>query len=209
VPSEETAPPHRRWGSASALLDDDEARRRLLAAAGRCIVRQGRARVSMTDVADEAAVTRSTLYRYFPTRDDLVTGLIVSRIDAAIEVVVASLRHPRDAARSLEDIILRSLARADSSPMNEALFSSESHAFVSALELGSERVVDAYLSRLGPLLTTWQSDGQLHGDLDIRETVRWMVAVSLMLLGPPWRARSSVEKRVAVERYFVRAVVRS
>jgi AcrR family transcriptional regulator len=207
--SQEADRPTRRWGSASALSDDDEARRRLLAAAGRCIVRRGSARVSLTQVADEAAVTRSTVYRYFATRDDLVLDLIVSRIDTAIEVVVASLPDPQDAARSLREIILRSIGMVEPDPLNAALFSEQSHALVSALELGSERVVDAYLVRLGPLLEGWQSGRKLHPDLDIRETVRWMIAVSLMLLGPPWRSRSMAEKSEAVERYFVRAVVHS
>ncbi|SEO48666.1 TetR/AcrR family transcriptional regulator [Trujillonella endophytica] len=204
---EERSAPPRRWGTASALLDDDEARRRLMAAAERCIVARGTARVSMAQVADEAGVNRSTLYRYFASRDELLVELVVSRIDAATAEVVESLLDPRDAARSLQEIIVRSISSVAPSPLNAALFSERSHGLVAELELGSERVVDAYLARLRPLLDAWRADGQLRPDLDVRETVRWMIAVSLTLLGSPWRTRSLSERALAVEQYFVRAVV--
>ena len=61
----------------------------------------------MTEVADEAGVARSTVYRYFRTRDDLVLGLLLSRVDAALETVVRSLRDPDDAAKCLPDLILK------------------------------------------------------------------------------------------------------
>jgi AcrR family transcriptional regulator len=66
------------------LLDEHEARRRLLEATSRCIVRRGNAQIRMAEVADEAGVARSTVYRYFRTRDDLILDLLLSRMDSAL-----------------------------------------------------------------------------------------------------------------------------
>jgi TetR/AcrR family transcriptional regulator len=197
----------RRWGDDRALLDDDEARRRLLDATSRCIVRRGNAQIRMAEVADEAGVARSTVYRYFRTRDDLVLGLLLSRVDAALETVVRSLRDPDDAAACIPELILQPIGLVDGSALNEALFSVRSSAFVTFLELSSEPLLDASLRHFGSLLERWRDMGRLHADLDVRETVRWITAVALILLSPPWRTRPQEAKRLFLEHYLVRALV--
>jgi TetR/AcrR family transcriptional regulator len=197
----------RRWGDDRALLDDDEARRRLLGATSRCIVRRGNAQIRMAEVAAEAGVARSTVYRYFRTRGDLILGLLLIRVDAALEAVVRSLPDPDDAGACLPDLILKPIGLVEGNPLNEALFSEQSSAFVTSLELSSEPLLDASLRHLGPLLERWRQEGRLHADLDVRETVRWINAVALILLSPPWRARSEGSKRLFLEHYLVRALV--
>jgi AcrR family transcriptional regulator len=199
--------PARWWGSDSALLDDAEARRRLLEAAGRCIVRRGSARIRMAEVAEEAGVARSTVYRYFPSRDELIIGLFLSRVDAALEKVVLRLDDPGDAARCIPDFVLGPNSFIEGSPVNEALFSPGSTGMMVMLELDSTPLSDASYRHFGPLLERWQAAGQLHPDLDLRDTVRWIGTVSLMLLTPPWRERSEAAKREFLDRYLVRALV--
>ncbi|WP_083401734.1 TetR/AcrR family transcriptional regulator [Pseudofrankia sp. EUN1h] len=192
-----------RWGSETALVDDDEARRRLVAAAGRCLVARGTTRLTVDDVAREAAVARSTVYRYFRSRDELVLGVILSRVDAGMRRVLGMLEHPDDAARSVVDLIMHSVGLVAGDPLNEAMFATDSRWLVTSLELRSEAVVDAFHQHLGPLLARWRAEGQLRGDLDLRETSRWMNTVALLLLGPPWTQRPDRAKREFVENYVV------
>jgi TetR/AcrR family transcriptional regulator len=179
----------------------------LLSAAERCIVRRGSAHIRMSEVATEAAVARSTLYRYFPTRPELIVGIFLDRIDAAMEAVVGALPQPGRAATSLPDLVLRPLAFIEGNPLNEALFSSESRALVASWELGSQALFEAVYRHFGPLLEAWQADGQLHDDLDLGEVVRWIETLQLSLLGEPWRQRSMDEQRQLLVRFLVRAVV--
>ncbi|MGF7238657.1 MAG: TetR/AcrR family transcriptional regulator [Frankia sp.] len=197
----------RWWGSETALLDDDEARRRLVAATARCIVRRGSARLPIDDIAAEAGVSRSTVYRYFKTRDDLILGVLLSRIDLAMEHLVHSLPHPDDAALAIPDLILNSVDLIGGDEVNVALYSEDSRSLVTALEMTSEPIVDGIHRYVGPLLEGWQADGQLRSDLDIRETVRWLNTVALLLLAPPWSGRSRDAMRTFLERYLVRALV--
>jgi TetR/AcrR family transcriptional regulator len=199
----------RRWGSETALIDDDDARRRLIEAAGRCIAERGSIDIGMAAVADEAGVARSTLYRYFQSRDELIVGLLVSRVGAALDAAVRSLRYPKRARRSISELILQPLDLVAGNPLNEALFSSDSGPVVSALQLQSERLIDSMSEVYGPLLEGWQADGQIWADLNVRETLRWMNAVSLMLLGPPWRDLNRKAKRDFLERYLLRALLTS
>lgn len=191
---------------ASATADDDVSER-LLEAAARCIVRRGTARVRMGEVAAEAGLARSTIYRYFPTRGQLIIGLFLGKIDAALNAVVEALAQPDCAAASLPELVLGPLAMIDGNDLNEALFSADSRDLVASLELSSEPLFDAVDRHFGPLLKRWQTDGQLHADLDLQDAVRWIDTVTVTLLTPPWRERSDAGKRRFLEHFLIRAIV--
>jgi len=197
----------RRWGADRALLDDQEARRRLLDAASNCIVRRGNTQIRMAEVADEAGVVRSTVYRYFSSRDELLLALLLLRIDHALEALVGSLTDPDDAVRSIPELMMGPVGSIPGNPLNEALMSSESTALTTALEIGSEQIVDVILRHYGRLFERWQASGQLHGDLDRRETARWLHAAALFLVAPAWRHRPAADKKRFVEQYLIRALV--
>jgi hypothetical protein len=76
-----------------------------------------------------------------------------------------------------------------------------------ALEIGSEQIVDVILRYYGPLFEKWQANGQLQADLDPRETARWLHTASLFLVAPAWRHRPADAKRRFVEQYLLRALV--
>lgn len=191
----------------SSLTADDDVRRRLLEAAARCIVRRGTACVRMGEVAAEASLARSTIYRYFPTRDQLIIGLFLGKIDAALSAVLAALPQPDCAAASLPELVLGPLAMIDGNELNEALFSADSRELVASLELSSEPLFEAVYRHFGPILQHWQADGQLHADLDLRDAVRWIDTVTVTLLSPPWRDRSDAAKRRFLEQFLIRAIV--
>lgn len=197
----------RRWGAARNLSDEVAARGLLLDALARSILRRGSADVSMAEVADEAGVTRSTLYRYFATRNDLLLALVLRRLDAALERVVEALCRHEDPAVWLTELALQLTELVDRDPLNAALFDVSSSGLMAELGLGSEAIVDVEVAHLGPLLKRWQQAGSLYADLDVRETVRWLNAVLLVLQAPTWRTRSRPAKRRWLQRYVVRALV--
>ena len=93
------------------VVDRPDVADRILDAAQRLVLQTGARRLSLTEVAKLAGVARPTLYRYFPTKDELVDALGkrersrftaamgaavlgtsgVARVEAAIDVVAASL----------------------------------------------------------------------------------------------------------------------
>ncbi|OBK16625.1 TetR/AcrR family transcriptional regulator [Mycobacterium asiaticum] len=78
-------------------------RRRILAATFVVLARSGRKRLMLSEVAAEANVSRPTLYRYFPSKDELLAAFGLyeqDNFDAGIASAMAGLRgHERlDAA---------------------------------------------------------------------------------------------------------------
>ena len=199
--------PSRRWGDDRAILDDEEARRRILAAAGRCIVRRGNTQFRMGELADEAEVSRSTVYRYFPGREEVLLGLMLMRVDNALGELVRSLPAPDDPVRSVPQMVLARVESVDGNPLNEALFAAESTAVAAALEKGSEPIVELLLRHYEPLLNRWKLAGRLYEDLDPRSVVQWLHTTTLFLLAPSWRYRTVADKREFVEQFVVRALV--
>lgn len=185
----------------------DDPRQRILDAAVRCIERRGNTQIRMAAVADDAGVVRSTVYRYFPTRDDLLLALVLRRIDAALARLVRSLRQPADPRRCLPRMVLTPVASVDGDPLNEALFASESTALSAALELGSERIVDVVVEHYRPLFAEWQAAGSMYPDVEHREAARWIHTAALLLLSAAWRGRSDTAKRRFVDQFVVRALV--
>ncbi|MBB5935391.1 TetR/AcrR family transcriptional regulator [Streptomyces zagrosensis] len=59
--------------------------------AGRQLAREGAAKLSLRAVARELGMVSSALYRYFPSRDDLLTALIIDAYDALGEAAETAL----------------------------------------------------------------------------------------------------------------------
>lgn len=67
-------------------------------AARRAIATRGPDQLTMSAVAAEAGISRPTLYRWFPTKTDLLAGLASYeelRFDAGLREVIAAHRTPR------------------------------------------------------------------------------------------------------------------
>lgn len=65
----------RRGWAGTPPNDDEDARDRIVAAASRCVDRLGPTAFSLSEVAHELGVSRPTVYRYFPSTDELLSAV--------------------------------------------------------------------------------------------------------------------------------------
>ncbi|WP_018636300.1 TetR/AcrR family transcriptional regulator [Parafrankia elaeagni] len=82
---------------------------RILEAAMKTIARRGPQRLSLSDVCDTAGVSRGTLYRYFKSKDDLLTALGQYVQDSLIDTINSAVEEdpdPRHRFRVLSGAIL-------------------------------------------------------------------------------------------------------
>jgi AcrR family transcriptional regulator len=85
----------------ASLRSVSEARARLLSTASRLFYAEGLHSVGIDRIVATAAVTRATLYRHFPSKDDLVVAYLTGA-DAAIRERVDAVRREE---RSADDTI--------------------------------------------------------------------------------------------------------
>src|SRR5438552_3457847 len=74
-----------RWGDDNTPVSSDDARGRIVAAALDCVRRFGVDKTGMDDVAKAANITRPTVYKYFPTRNQLVMAVFIRALDERLE----------------------------------------------------------------------------------------------------------------------------
>jgi AcrR family transcriptional regulator len=91
--------------------DDADARRRIIAAAMRCIDRHGPFKTGMSDVAAELGVTRQTIYRLYPSTEDLLVAVAAAGADTFVDRLVARVRGETDPAEMLVECLAFTLER--------------------------------------------------------------------------------------------------
>jgi AcrR family transcriptional regulator len=93
-----------------------EARSRLLATASRLFYSEGLHSVGIDRIVSEAGVTRATLYRHFPSKDDLVVAYLTAA-DEAIRAQVTTARapglSPTDTVLAVAETIANDLQRPE------------------------------------------------------------------------------------------------
>lgn len=81
------------------------ARDRLLAAASKVFYEEGINSVSVDQVIEAAGGTRSTFYRYFPSKDHLVAAYLIARDENIRAAVAGAAEHEDDPAQLLRMVM--------------------------------------------------------------------------------------------------------
>jgi len=163
-----------------------DARERIMAAAVRCAAKKGVQRFSLEDVATEAAVSRTTIYRQFPGgRPQLVQE------SATWEVARFWMRladSVADAA-TLEDRLVGGLKMGSDmmrrSPIMSNLNATEIEELAIALRPSEALVHEVIRSYLRDLLAEEQIAGKVRPDLDVSEAADYLARMLLSVLGAP------------------------
>ena len=119
--------------AADAAEGVDATRRRILDAAVEAASVHGVTRLSMSDVARSAGLSRPTLYRYFASRDELFAAALLAETQRLVAGVVAELEDVHDPRSAIEVGILAFLRLARQHPLLDRIVHTEPEALVPAL----------------------------------------------------------------------------
>lgn len=168
---------HTRSGNAMART-----RAAILDAAERCLADTGVRRTTMGDVSAAAAIAKATLYNHFRTKDDLLAGLVQSRLEQltgeCTELAAAGLEPAlAHAARSLaSNPALRRVAAEEPAVLAMLAVPSEGRAWVTA-----HRGVETVL----------RESGAPHDPATVDVVVRWLAGHLLWAAGNDEIARGA------------------
>jgi AcrR family transcriptional regulator len=146
-------------GTERALRADAERNRRRVLDAAETLFRERGLEVSVAEIAERAGVGRGTLFRNFPTKQDLIAAIVIERMNEAAERARTRLDAP-DAGEGLFGFLEEIVGRQQ---LDRCLFDALADTF-----LANEEIRAAHAEIVGgleDLLTRAKAAGAVRGDV--------------------------------------------
>jgi TetR/AcrR family transcriptional regulator len=157
----------------------------ILDAARRCYLARGISATGMQDVAESAGVARSTVYRYFPGRDDLLVATIkgeMEQLNARIRKKLAKFPDPAD--QLVEGMIL-AIKEVPRRPLLRAVFASEEDSRARQAIWRSDVIVRFGEELMDHVIRPAQNAGLLQDAVPPEVLVEWVYRLLLSFLTLP------------------------
>ncbi|WP_166877690.1 TetR/AcrR family transcriptional regulator [Salinibacterium sp. ZJ450] len=160
--------------------DASAAVERILDSTEQCFLRYGVSKTTMDDVAQQAGVSRATVYRYFSGRDGLVEAWIRRRSARYLEDNRKWLTRWSSFAERLEEGIVEDVRRSNADPFVHLVATDPR---LMSAEKGSSTLSEDLTAELwNPILDDAERTGELRQGLDRRELSDWITHLEIMFI---------------------------
>jgi AcrR family transcriptional regulator len=173
-----------RWGN-RRRADSDFARGQILDAAYRCYKRNSVAKTTMEHIAREARVTRTTVYRYFQSRDEVLTEVIMrATVTMAAELQLRTADAP-DFGNFIVEAGAGAFELIPESPVLRLLLG-ENNAVLHRVYVSSEAILALAMDFLRERFERARRDNEVRADIQLAQLTDWIIhIISAYLLAPP------------------------
>ncbi len=151
-------------------------REQIIDAACACFAREGFHRTTMHDICEEADLSPGAVYRYFPSKEDLIRSIGDDSCQRQLDLI-ESIRGIDDMRQALATLAAQSFARVagiegsiDIDLWAEAM---RSPAIKESLNRGSKELRDSFMG----LVRDGQARGDLNPDLDPEAVARVFISL--------------------------------
>ena len=157
----------------------------ILAAAKRCYLADGINATGMKEVAASAGIARSTLYRYFPGRDDLLVAIIKEEMmDVNTRILKKLSRYSNPADYVVEGLIV-AIKEVPRRPLLRAVFASEEDSRARRVIWSSDVMVSFGEELMDHVIRPAQDAGLLQDAVRPEVLVEWVYRLFLSFLTLP------------------------
>jgi AcrR family transcriptional regulator len=181
MPNERVTARRSRSTERKPRADAQRNRERILEVAKEAFTRSG-ANASLDEIAKESGVGAGTLYRHFPTREELLKAVYRAELEklAAAEQKLAQTMPPINALRAWLLLFVDAIAAKQLiAPALNTLLGDPKKVF--------ETSYQKMLQALHALVKRAVESGEIRSDLDPTDLLRALVGVSHVALGPDWQ----------------------
>lgn len=185
--------------------------KQIVAAATRAFRRYGIDRATVVDIAQEAGVSRQTLYNHAPGGKDTIIAMVI--VDEARRVNARARRRLNlelPPAELLAHAHVELVLSARKSPYTDVLLAGGALDMTSPVIETASGVAGVMAEYWMPILERLRDDGALAPDLDLDEVVHWLTFVHVALVAQPAAFGGDPERtRELVRRYVVPVLLAS
>jgi AcrR family transcriptional regulator len=193
----------RGWGG-DPPATDSEAAQRIVATAVELIAHTGAA-ITIADVAESLGVTRQTVYRYFPTADELMRAAAIASVDGFLDALATHVQGLHNPADAMTEGVMFTLDAVTAIPHLAILLSAPSSA-ARPSEITSDLAQDFGMR----MITRFDVDWERHGydEAALRDLVEFTLRTMLsFFVAPNDPARSPDELRRFLRRWLGSAIL--
>lgn len=157
----------------------------IIVAAKQCYLADGISATGMRDVADCAGVARSTLYRYFPGRDDLLVATIKSEMEQLNTEIMSALAGYEQASDFVVEGLVLAIREIPRRPLLRAIFTSEEDSRARRVIWSSDIIVEFGEELMAHVIRPAQAAGLLQDAVGPEMLVEWVYRLLLSFLTLP------------------------
>ena len=181
----------------------------ILNAARRCYLARGIAAPGMREVADSAGMARSTLYRYFLNRDDLLIATIKVEMEALNGFIRSKLARYPDPADQLVEGLIIAVSEIPRRPLLQAVFASAEQSRARQVVWRSDVIVQFGEELMDHVISPAREAGLLQDAVEAEILVEWVYRVLLSFLTLPsnW-IRTEAQLRTTLHALLVPVLLR-
>jgi TetR/AcrR family transcriptional regulator len=181
----------------------------IIDAARRCYLAKGIAATGMKEVADSAGVARSTVYRYFPGRDDLLVATIkdeMAQLNTRLRKRLAKYPHPAD--QVVEGMIV-AIKEVPQRPLLRAVFASDEDSRARRVIWSSDVIVLFGKELMDHVISPARDAGLLQDAVRPEVLIEWVYRLLLSFLTLPsnW-VRTDAQLRATLHALLVPVLLR-
>lgn len=169
---------------------------------------EGFSKTNMDDVAKMAGMARSTLYRHFKDRDELILAVVereAIQMGFDIQQQVKDIQDFGDFI--VEGMLLAGEAIQKNSVLNK-MFNPDSVAISNRLVLVTNKLTNIGIDVLNPMIAPAQKAGVLKEDLSTELVMDWVLRIQISLLTIPSEiTKTKKQKRVFLQKMLLPALL--
>jgi AcrR family transcriptional regulator len=199
--------PERRWGSQERVDNEEDARQRLVDAAERCFERLGLQRTTIDDVAREAKVSRSTVYRYFDGRGDLIVAAYLRESGAVFAKVTELMKKKGSFKDRVVEATLRSIDAVRTGKYLPLMLSPEGAMLATKAITASTAFYESARETMRPFFDEAKANGEIRREIELDDYIEWSLRIifSFAMFDSP-RPRSREGLRKLIDTFFASAL---
>jgi AcrR family transcriptional regulator len=181
----------------------------ILRAARGCYIKDGIKETGMKEVAKAANVARSTVYRYFSSRDDVLVAVVKREMEATNLVIRAQLQQYQAAADIIVEGLILALQEIPRRPILKAVFASEENSRARKVIWESDVIVQLGEQLLEHVIQPALDLGLLQDKVPPEAMVEWVyrTLISLLTLPSNW-SHSQEDLRAMLHALLVPVLLR-
>jgi AcrR family transcriptional regulator len=157
----------------------------ILNAAQRCYLEGGFSGTGMKEVAAAAGVALSTVYRYFPGRDDLLVATVKREMEALNRQIRSKLARYDDPADQLVEGLIMAIRAIPRRPLLRAVFASETDGRARRVLWSSDVIVQFGEELMDHVVRPAAEAGRLQDAVRPEILVEWVYRLLLSFLTLP------------------------